>query len=119
MAKILVVEDEQPILHAYAFVLGKKGHQVFLADDARKGIELAKSEQPDIILLDMMMPGLSGLDLLKALDVKKTLPNTKLVVMSNIESPKIIQQAKRLGAVKYLLKIDYTPYQVEDIIQKL
>lgn len=119
MAKILVVEDEQPILFAYSKVLTNKGHKVLLASDAIEGIELAQKEKPDAILLDMMMPGLSGLDLLKELDVKKNLPKTKLIVTSNIESPKIIEEAKKLGAVKYLLKIDYTPYQVEEIIRDL
>lgn len=119
MAKILVVEDEAPILFAYLTVLTKKGHHVLTADNAEKGITIARAEKPDIILLDMMMPGLSGLDLLKELDIKKTLPKTKLIIMSNIESQKIIEEAKKLGAAKYLLKIDYTPYQVEEIIQDL
>ncbi len=119
MVKILVVEDEQPILFAYSKVLTNKGYKVFMASDATQGIEIAQAEKPDVILLDMMMPGLSGLDLLKELDIKKSLPKTKLVVMSNIESPKIIEEAKKLGAARYLLKIDYTPHQVEEIVREL
>lgn len=119
MASILIIEDDSAISHVYGLVLSKKGHQVWIAEEANKGIEMAVSNKPDIILLDMLMPGVSGLDLLRKLNIKQNLPDTKLIVMSNIESPKVVEEAKALGAVKYLLKIDFTPYEIDKVIKDL
>ena len=119
MAKILIIEDDAPIQHAYALKLKHDGHEVLLADNANQGMEQARQHQPDIILLDMMLPGISGLDLLRQINIRQTLPRTKLIVLSNIESESIVKQAKDLGADQYLLKLNYTPHQISQLIAKL
>lgn len=117
MAKILIVEDDAAISNAYGLHLTKMGYEVSIAENAEKALNLAKSK-PDIILLDMLMPEMSGLDFLKSLDPKKTLPDTKIIVLSNTESPKIRADAEDYGIASYLLKIDYTPEQIGEVIKK-
>ncbi len=73
---------------------------------------------PQVILLDMLMPEMNGIEFLQALQ-PKNLPRTKVCVLSNIENPEIIAAAKKLGAVDYLLKVNYTPYQIADLVKDL
>lgn len=117
MAKILIVEDDNAIAQSYMMQLVKK-HEVKVAPDVTSGLALAV-DAPDIILLDMLMPGFSGLDFLRQLDPTKALPNTKVIAISNVESPKIVEEARQLGVVKYLLKVDFTPSQIESVIDEL
>jgi DNA-binding NarL/FixJ family response regulator len=119
MPNVLIIEDDSAISDAYAMVLSGKGYQVHQAPDVTSGLQVAKTVHPEVILLDMLMPGMSGLDFLRQLDLPANLPDTKLIVLSNVESPKVMAEAKQLGAARYLLKIDYTPYEIEKIIQSL
>lgn len=114
MAAILLVEDEPTILNSYAFVLTKKGFTVTPVDSAKKALEKVQQEKFDMIVLDMLMPEMSGLDFLKTANPKATMPDTKIIVLSNTESPKIIEEAKQFGATEYFLKIENTPYQLAD-----
>ncbi|MBW3538500.1 response regulator [Candidatus Parcubacteria bacterium] len=116
MIKVLLVEDDASILNAYSFIFAKKGYQVYPASTAREGLALAAEQRPEVIVLDMLMPQMSGLDFLRQLQPKTTLPNSKVVVMSNTESPKIIEEATGLGADRYLLKVDHTPGAVADVV---
>ena len=116
MASVLLVEDEVGILNSYAFVLNKKGLMVTPVDNAKDALAYVKTKQFDLILLDMLMPEMSGLDFLKAANLKATSPSTKVLVLSNTESPKVIEQAKALGADDYILKVENTPYDLAEKI---
>lgn len=118
MTKVLVVEDETVLADAYKIVLEKAGYDVYVAYRGQQGLELAATHKPNVILLDMLMPEMNGIDFLKELKPKQ-LPHTKVCVLSNIENPEIMKAATKLGAVDYLLKVNYTPYQIADIVDKL
>lgn len=117
MANILIIEDDSAIAQAYMIGLSNH-HTVHIAPDALSGLQLA-AEKPDVILLDMLMPSVSGLDFLRQLDPKKNLPDTKIIAISNVESAKIVESAKELGVCKYLLKVDFTPSQIETVINEV
>jgi CheY-like chemotaxis protein len=117
MAKILIVEDEEPILHSYSLVLTKQGHEVVAVNNAPAGLEAAQKQPFDLILLDLLMPEVSGIDFLRRLNPHKTIPGTRIVVLTNTESPKIISEAMELGASQYLLKVENTPYDIADKIE--
>ncbi len=119
MAKILVIEDEEPILNAYYLVLTNKGHQVTAAHNASEGLAAIAKESFDLILLDLLMPEVSGIDFLKQVQPKTKLPQTRVVVLTNTESPKIINEAMELGATRYLLKVENTPYDIADQVEAL
>ncbi len=118
MTRVLVIEDEVVLADAYKIVLAKAGYDVFIAYNATDGIALARQHKPHVILLDMLMPDMNGIELLQELK-PKSLPNTKVCVLSNIENPDIIKAAKKLGAVDYLLKVNYTPYQISELVAEL
>ncbi len=115
MTKVLLVEDEVVLADAYKFVLQKAGYEVHIANRAKEGLEIAIKEKPHVILLDMLMPEMNGIEFLTELK-PKNYPKTKICVLSNIENPEIIKAAKKLGATDYLLKVNYTPYQIADLV---
>jgi len=118
MTKVLIVEDEAPIANAYKIVLEQAGCEVLVANEAESGLHLAKSEKPDVILLDIMLPNVNGLDMLKNLDIKKSLPHTRVIALSNVESQEVVDEALSLGAADFLRKVDFTPHQIVDIVKK-
>ena len=77
--KILIIDDDKIIRHALNRVFASRGHKVFTAQDGREGIDIWKKEKPDIVLLDIIMPYLSGNQIL---GMKHDLPKAKIVVMS-------------------------------------
>lgn len=77
--KILIVEDDKIIRHALMRVFLSRGHEVFLAQDGKEGIDLWKKQKPELVLLDMIMPRLNGTQVLK---MRSKLPKAKVVVMS-------------------------------------
>ena len=119
MAKILVVEDDTSILNSYGFVLVKKGYDVTTAENGEAALKACAAEQFDLIVLDMLMPEMSGLDFLKQAGLKTNAPETKVLVLSNTESDKIRDEAMELGAMDYVLKVESTPYDVADKIAEL
>lgn len=119
MAKVLIVDDEQILADAYELVLTKAGYTVFIANRGDAGLMIVEKEKPDIILLDMLMPEMNGIDFMKALKEKSLLKQTKVLAFSNIENPEVVAAAKKLGVVDYLLKVDYTPREVTQLVTRL
>ncbi len=118
MATILVIEDEQPIAHAYQLVLEHAGYRVIIATNASDAVKLMQDEKPAVVLLDILMPEVNGLELLKKLDLKNNFPHTSVFAISNVETPSVAEEAIKLGATDYLRKVDYTPRQIVDLVQK-
>ncbi len=99
MARILLVDDERPLRIAIRRVLEAKGHQVVEAQDGREAIRLCDTERPDLVVTDLQMPEIDGLDLLLALH--KLRPNIPLIVMTGVPVRGALDQikaAKDLGA---------------------
>ena len=119
MAVVLLIEDDPQIRMVYSFALAKAGYKVIEAADASIGWQRITESQPDVVLLDMLMPGLSGLEFLKQYDIKKRYPRVKVIAFSNIETPRVVDEAKKLGASEYLLKVEVTPHQLVEVIDKL
>lgn len=116
---VLLVEDDESLLNAYGWALGHDGFNVLLAKNAEEGLKLAKEHNPQVIVLDMLMPSLSGLDFLASFDIKGAHPQTKTIVFSNMTAPSTMEKAKALGATMYLTKAEYTPRQVTALIHQL
>lgn len=118
MATILVVEDDINIRSAYMYSLGRAGHKVVEASDGAQALSLLEKSKPDLIILDMLMPGMSGVEFLRASKMKTSHPDTVVIAISNIENPRILEKAKALGAREYLVKVDFTPHQITDLVAK-
>jgi len=116
MKKILFIEDEATLQKTFGDLLQQKGYKVINALDGEIGLRLAKSEKPDLILLDLILPRIHGFDVLKRL---KQDPETKaipIIVLTNLERIQDVDKAIELGATTYLVK---TQYKVEEVVEKI
>ncbi len=106
MAKILVVDDEKPIRNGLAKLLNLDGHQVFTAENAVQGLKVFGRERPEIVLIDIKMPGMDGIEMLGR--IKKHCPKTEAIIMTGHGGVESAIQALRKGASEYIAKpIEY------------
>ena len=116
MKKILIIEDEKLLAEMYRDRFIKAGFKVILALDSREGLELAKKEKPDLIVLDILLPRENGVTFLEWLKKDPEISSITVVVFSNYDEPDTRRKALRLGAKEYLIKADHTP---EEIVAKV
>lgn len=118
MAKILIIEDETSLLEVYAEFLTSEGHEVLKASDGEAGLDLAITQDWDIMFLDVMLPKLDGLELLKRLVAKNQLVDRKVIMLTNIDNEPILSKSLSLGAVEYLSKAKVTPQTLDEYAKK-
>jgi len=109
---VLLVEDNDFIRNMYHLKLSKSNIEVVEAVDGKMALDKIKEHKPDLVLLDMMMPNVSGIDVLKELKKEGLVPDMPVIVLTNIMNPQSIEEAKKLGARDYIIKTDLTPSQV-------
>lgn len=116
MKKILIVDDELAVASVFETALKNAGYDVKIAIDGKSGLNLSKTEQFDLILLDQMMPDLSGNEVLKTLKSDETTKNTKVAMLTNFGHDTLVKEALYAGANDYILK-----YQIstDDLISKV
>jgi DNA-binding response OmpR family regulator len=119
MSKILIIEDDQVVANIYRNKLVVEGHKVECAPDGETGLELLHSFQPDALILDLMLPGISGIEVLKKLRAEEALAQLPVVVLSNTYLTSMVQEAWRAGANKCLSKASSTPQSVLVVIRSL
>lgn len=117
MANVLVVEDEPTLSSAYTTLLKHAGYKVAVAHDGRDALQKATDHEPDVILLDLRMPNMTGVEFLEKYNLKKKHPNVQVIVFSNYDMQDEIDEAYRLGATRYLLKAWASPREILQIIQ--
>ena len=111
--KLLLVEDDVFVSDIYSRELKKAGYEVTVAGDGLEGIEQTKSDQFDLILLDIMMPKKTGIDVLKEIRTPTAkAKDTPVYLLTNLGQGSIIRQAIEIGAQGYLLKARVLPSQV-------
>jgi len=121
MAKILIAEDERDIRDLVAFTLRFAGHEVFTATNGEEALEMAPKVNPDLILMDVRMPRMTGYEACKAMKLNSELKDIPVVFLSAKGQESEIQQGLDAGAEKYLLKPfapDYLTVQVKEILAK-
>jgi CheY-like chemotaxis protein len=111
---VLLTEDNDFIRNMYQLKLSKAGLTVEEAVDGKQALEKIAARKPDLVLLDMMMPNMSGIDVLKQLNKDKIIPDLPVIVLTNIMNSQAITEARDLGARDYIIKTDLTPSQVID-----
>ena len=116
--KILIIEDDFFVRDLYNRELIREGFTVSTAEDGAEGLLKVVEEKPDIILLDIMLPKMSGLDVLKTLKEKEETKNIPVVLLTNLGQDNIIRKGFTLGAVGYLIKAAYTPTQIIEEVKK-
>ncbi len=116
MKKIAVVEDDKFLRKVYESKLPKEGFLVVSAGDGKSGLELIRKEKPDLVLLDLIMPIMTGFEVLESLkaDTKSKMP--KVVVLSNLGQDEDIARSKELGASDFLIKSNLS---IKEIVEKI
>ncbi len=117
--RILLVEDDQFLIDIYQKKLKSSGFEVEVADTGHKAISKAKDFKPDLIVLDVVLPGMEGWEVLKQLKANPETKNIKAIFMSNLSQREEIEKGLKAGALKYLIKSQYTPSEVVSEIKKL
>lgn len=118
MSKIAIVEDDQAISQMYRFKFEAEGFTVETAENGKLGLQLVESMKPDIILLDLMMPEMTGDQMLEKLRKTTWGKNVKVIILTNMGEQEIPENVKKLGVVGVILKADMTPRQVADMVKK-
>lgn len=116
---IVLIEDEKIISQLLVKKLEATGYVVKTADDGQKGIALVKEVNPDLILLDMMLPHIDGFGVLEALRNEKLIPRIPLIIISNSGQPIEIKRALELGARDYLIKVNFDPQDVAAKVRQI
>ena len=113
--KILILEDDVFLSKAYVIILTKEGYQVTNYPNGRQGLDATKKDKFDLILLDLLMPELGGIEFLKEFQPKKN-TETKVIVFSNMSSEETIKEAMELGVAKYIAKATFSPKEMVQLI---
>lgn len=117
-AKIAIVEDDQAISQMYRIKFEVEGYDVDTAENGKLGLQLAEKMKPDIILLDLMMPEMTGDEMLAKLRKTTWGAKTKVVILTNMGEQEVPESVKQMGVVDIILKADMTPRQVADLVKK-
>lgn len=118
MPKIAIIEDDQAISQMYRFKFEAEGYDVQTAENGKLGLELAENMKPDIILLDLMMPEMSGDEMLEKLRATPWGGKVKVIILTNVGEQEIPEKIKELGVSGVILKANMTPRQVADLVKK-
>ncbi|OGE79857.1 MAG: hypothetical protein A2660_02320 [Candidatus Doudnabacteria bacterium RIFCSPHIGHO2_01_FULL_45_18] len=114
--KILIVEDEEILLTALSEELKQEGFEVVGAKDGVEGVAKTVSEKPDLVLLDLVMPRLDGIEALKQMKDNPEIKEIPVVILTNLSDYDKVSDALSLGAMDYLVKANY---RLEELVSKI
>ena len=112
MAKILVIEDQDSLGLLFKRVLGSLGHDVTVAQTGCAGVAAAENDKPDLVFLDLMLPGMQGTEVARQLTKVGTLPDSPLVITTALEDSIAKALAESLGAAAVLIK----PFDIRTVL---
>jgi CheY-like chemotaxis protein len=115
-ATVLLVDDDPVVATMYGLGLERAGYKVVVANDGHTGLELVSKAKPDLILLDIRMPVLDGIEVLKRLAADGVTQRTPVVMLSNSKEAGVMERAISLGAKEYLVKLEITPREVAAVV---
>jgi two-component system, OmpR family, response regulator VicR len=116
-ARVLIVEDEHALNEAYQMILSQSGYIVDTAFDGQEALEKIQENEPDLILLDLRMPRVDGIEFLRHVKLLDEHPKVRVIVFSNYDMQKEIDEAYRLGAERYILKAWASPKELLQVVK--
>jgi len=117
MTKVAIIEDDAAISQMYRIKFEAEGYEVETAENGKLGLELAKAMKPDIILLDLMMPVMTGEEMLAALRKTEWGKDIKVIILTNRGEQEIPPEVKELNVTALILKAAMTPRQVAELVK--
>ncbi len=118
MKKILIVEDETLVSELLERKLSREGYLVYVARDGEKGLELLRTQTPQLVLLDMTLPKQSGFEVLQTIHKDEALRQIPVIIISNSGEAAELERAKTLGISDWLVKTEFDPQEVVDKVKK-
>ena len=113
---VFIVEDDAFLLKAYRVKFEQEGAEVWEAADGKSAISFLEKNPPNIVLLDLMLPGLSGFEVLETIRKHPRWKNVPVIILSNLGQEQDIEQGKKLGIADYIIKADV---KISDVISKV
>lgn len=117
--KVALIEDDADIRNMYSTKLAEEGFEVRAAADGSTGLELVDSFHPDVILLDVILPDLNGIDFLGKIRSARSHDHIKIIILTNLDDPSLHESFKMMNISDYLVKADTTPAGVVEKIRAL
>ena len=117
--KVAIIEDDPSIVQMYQLKFTTEGYNVQTAGDGEAGLALIESYQPDVVLLDLMMPGMTGFEMLSKLRGTANGMHTKVIVLTNMGDTETATRVFKMSANDYIVKAEFTPMQVVERVRKL
>lgn len=109
---ILIIEDDKFLRELIAQKLIKEGYEISEAVDGEKGIKKIKEEKPDLVLLDLILPGIDGFEVLSRMKEDEALAKIPVIILSNLGQREDVERGLKMGAVDYLIKAHFTPREI-------
>jgi CheY-like chemotaxis protein len=119
MAKLLIIEDDPLMSRMYQKIFSFEGYQVDLAPNGQEGLVKVKADKPTLILLDVMMPVMNGLEVLDHLKADADTKGIPVVMLTNLAGVQDAETALAKGAVKYIVKSEHEPKEIVDMIKQI
>lgn len=117
--KILIIEDEKDLRFFITQALKSEGFETIEAFDGEEGLEKAKAEKPNLILLDLLLPGINGYEVLSRLKKDPDLELIPVIILSNLGQEEEIERGLKLGAIDYLIKANFTLDEIVERVKKV
>ena len=113
---VFVIEDDAFLVKAYQMKFQKEGLDVLAATDGKQALSFLEREPPSVVLLDLMLPGVSGFEVLSAMRANERWKNVQVLILSNLGQPQDIARGKELGVLEYIVKANV---KIADVVEKV
>lgn len=119
MEKILLIEDDKFLRELIIQKLGKEGYDVVEAAEGEAGVVKMAEEKPDLVLLDLILPGIDGFEVLRRIKENVEIASVPVIILSNLGQRDDVEKGMELGAVDYLIKAHFTPGEIVEKIKAI
>lgn len=119
MKKILLVEDDPFLVDIYKTKFKDEGFEVEVAQEGKQALAKIEEQNPDVLLLDLVLPHLDGFELLREIRNNEKMKDLKVIILSNLSQKGEVEKGLSMGATKYLIKAHYTPSEVVKEIKQI
>lgn len=119
MAKILIVEDDRDLINAYSMILKNAKHEVKESYDGKEALKALEDFKPDLILLDLLMPVMGGLEFLQKYSEISNINGVKVLIFTNMENSPEVNEAYKLGASRCIIKAWTAPQNLTKVVDEI
>lgn len=117
--RILIVEDDKFLRELIIQKLGKEGYDIVEAAEGEEGLRKMKEEKPDLVLLDLILPGIDGFEVLRRAKADEETSSIPVIILSNLGQRDDVEKGIELGAIDYLIKAHFTPGEIVEKIKEI